>query len=130
MLVPTLWARAERSQRTGPQLRDGLPPRSSAGRCCSSGTGPSLAPCCTLTAARNRWHVAQHNNRAGAQRRAAWPKRRQWLDRIAGENRLTTGAKAWLMLLTKRSGDIGKPVWGNQVKMATESERCDRSVRR
>lgn len=65
-----------------------------------------------------------------AARRAAWPKRRQWLDRIAGENRLTTGAKAWLMLLAKRSDDAGKPVWGNQVKMALHIGRSDRSVRR
>lgn len=65
-----------------------------------------------------------------AARRAAWPKRRQWLDRIAGENRLTTGAKAWLMLLAKRSDDGGKPVWGNQVKMALHIGRSDRSVRR
>ncbi|MDQ2729414.1 MAG: hypothetical protein M3Y91_16480 [Actinomycetota bacterium] len=43
-----------------------------------------------------------------AARRAAWPKRRQWLDRIGGENRLTTGAKAWLMLLAKRS--VEEPV--------------------
>lgn len=65
-----------------------------------------------------------------AERRASWPKRRQWLDRIAGENRLTTGAKAWLMLLAKRSDDGGKPVWGNQVKMALHIGRSDRSVRR
>ncbi len=65
-----------------------------------------------------------------ADRRAAWPKRRQWLDRIAGENRLTSGAKAWLMLLAKRSDDSGKPVWGNQVKMALHIGRSDRSVRR
>jgi len=65
-----------------------------------------------------------------AARRAAWPKRRQWLDRIAGENRLTTGCKAWLMLLAKRSDDGGKPVWGNQVKMALHIGCSDRSVRR
>ncbi len=65
-----------------------------------------------------------------ADRRAAWPKRRQWLDRIAADTRLTTGAKAWLMLLAERSDDTGKPVWGNQVKMAQRIGRCDRSVRR
>ncbi len=65
-----------------------------------------------------------------AARRAAWPKRRQWLDYIAGENRLTTGAKAWLILLAKRSDDGGKPVWGNQIKMALHIGRSDRSVRR
>jgi hypothetical protein len=65
-----------------------------------------------------------------ALRRAAWPKRRQWLDRIARENRLTTGAKTWLLLLASRSDDAGKPVWGNQVKMAEQIERCDRSLRR
>jgi hypothetical protein len=60
----------------------------------------------------------------------AWPKRRQWLDRIAGETRLTHGCKSWLLQLAKRSDDLGKPVWGNQVKMAAELGRCDRSVRR
>ena len=60
----------------------------------------------------------------------AWPKRRQWLDRIGGETRLTDGCKAWLLQLANRSDDLGKPVWGNQVKMAAELGRCDRSVRR
>jgi hypothetical protein len=64
-----------------------------------------------------------------AQRRA-WPKRRQWADRIATDNRLTHGAKAWLALLARRSDDAGKPVWGNQKKMAEQIGRCDRSVRR
>jgi len=59
-----------------------------------------------------------------------WPKRRQWLDRISAETRLTHGCKAWLLNLAKRSGDGGKPVWGNQEKMATELGRCSRSVRR
>ena len=39
-----------------------------------------------------------------------WPKRRQWLDRIACDTRLTAGAKSWLMLLAQRSDDAGKPV--------------------
>ena len=60
----------------------------------------------------------------------AWPKRRQWLDRVAVDTRLTHGCKAWLLQLAKRSDDLGKPVWGNQVKMAAELGRCDRSVRR
>jgi hypothetical protein len=69
-----------------------------------------------------------HPNRA--QRRAAWPKRRQWLARIARDIRLTAGAKMWLMMLASRSDDAGKPVWGNQVKMAQQIGCCDRSVRR
>ena len=60
----------------------------------------------------------------------AWPKRRQWLDRISTDTRLTHGCKAWLLQLAKRSDDLGKPVWGSQVKMAAELGRCDRSVRR
>jgi hypothetical protein len=79
----------------------------------------------TNTARNNDNH---HPNRA--LRRAGWPKRRQWLDRIARDNRLTTGAKTWLLLLASRSDDGGKPVWGNQVKMAEQIERCDRSLRR
>jgi hypothetical protein len=67
-------------------------------------------------------------NRAG--RRRAWPKRRSWLDRIACEDRLTAGAKTWLLLLARRSDDSGKPVWGNQVRMGEQIGRCDRSVRR
>jgi hypothetical protein len=62
--------------------------------------------------------------------RRNWPKRRQWLDRIAGDCRLTHGAKAWLILLGRRSDDAGKPVWGNQKKMGAQIGRCDRSVRR
>jgi len=65
-----------------------------------------------------------------AQRRSAWPKRRQWLDRVAKDSRLTSGAKAWLMLLASRSDDQGKPVWGNQEKMADQLGRSARSVRR
>jgi hypothetical protein len=64
-----------------------------------------------------------------AQRRA-WPKRRQWADRIATDNRLTLGAKAWLALLARRSDDAGKPVWGNQERMGEQIGRCGRSVRR
>jgi hypothetical protein len=59
-----------------------------------------------------------------------WPKRRQWLDRIACDTRLTAGAKSWLMLLAQRSDDTGKPVWGNQARMAGQLGRCERSVRR
>ena len=61
---------------------------------------------------------------------STWPKRRQWLDRIACDTRLTVGAKSWLMLLAQRSDDAGKPVWGNQARMAAQLGRCDRSVRR
>jgi hypothetical protein len=64
-----------------------------------------------------------------AQRRV-WPKRRQWADRIATDNRLTAGAKAWLALLARRSDDAGKPVWGNQERMGAQLGRCGRSVRR
>jgi hypothetical protein len=64
-----------------------------------------------------------------AQRRA-WPKRRQWADRIATDRRLTSGCKAWLALLARRSDDAGKPVWGNQQRMGDQIGRCARSVRR
>jgi hypothetical protein len=65
-----------------------------------------------------------------AQRRRAWPKRRPWCDRVGADRRLTTGAKDWLMLLARRSDDTGKPVWGNQEKMARELGRASRTVRR
>jgi hypothetical protein len=61
---------------------------------------------------------------------SSWPKRRQWTDRIACDQRLTPGAKSWLLLVASRSDDAGKPVWGNQVRMAEQLGRCDRSVRR
>jgi hypothetical protein len=62
--------------------------------------------------------------------RRSWPKRRHWLDRVAGERRLTSGCKSWMLLLAGRSDDAGKPVWGNQEKMADQLGRCARSVRR
>ena len=65
-----------------------------------------------------------------AVRRAGWPKRRQWLDRISADRRLTSGAKSWLLLLASRSDDAGKPVWGNQVRMGERIGRCGRSMRR
>lgn len=65
-----------------------------------------------------------------AQRRAARPKRRQWLDRVAEDRRLTAGAKSWLLLLARRSDDAGKPVWGRQTRQAEDLGRGDRSVRR
>lgn len=61
---------------------------------------------------------------------STWPKRRQWTDRIACDQRLTPGAKSWLLLVASRSDDAAKPVWGNQVRMAEQLGRCDRSVRR
>jgi hypothetical protein len=64
-----------------------------------------------------------------ADRRRAWPKRRAWLDRIGTDIRLTSGCKAWLLLLARRSDDAGKPVWGRQMRMAAELGRSDRSVR-
>jgi hypothetical protein len=71
---------------------------------------------------------SERPNRAA--RRLAWPKRRQWRDRIDREARLTDGAKAWLGLLASRSDDAGKPVWGGQRRMGDQLGRCDRSVRR
>jgi hypothetical protein len=59
-----------------------------------------------------------------------WPKRRQWLDRIASDPRLTRGAKSLLLLVASRSDDLGKPVWGGQAKLATQSDTSVRSVRR
>jgi hypothetical protein len=63
-----------------------------------------------------------------AQRRA-WPKRRQWRDRIDRDVRLTSGAKAWLGLLASRSDDSAKPCWGNQKRMGLQLGRSDRSIR-
>ena len=62
-------------------------------------------------------------------RRRSWPKRRPWLDRIAHDDRLTSGCKAWLSLLASRSDDQAKPVFGRQTKMAEQLGRSDRSVR-
>ncbi len=60
--------------------------------------------------------------------RRAWPKRRHWLDRVASDSRLTAGAKSWLLLLARRSDDQGKPVWGNQERMAEQLGRCRSSI--
>jgi Helix-turn-helix domain len=59
-----------------------------------------------------------------------WPKRRQWLDRIAVDPRLTRGAKAQLMVLAARSDNAGKPVWGCQARLAADSDTSVRTVRR
>lgn len=59
-----------------------------------------------------------------------WPKRRQWLDRIAVDARLTRGAKAQLMVLAARSDNAGKPVWGCQARLAADSDISVRTVRR
>lgn len=59
-----------------------------------------------------------------------WAKRRDWLDRVSSEHRLTAGAKAWLLLLAARSDDQAKPVWGTQLRMAEILDRSDRSVQR
>jgi hypothetical protein len=69
-------------------------------------------------------------SRPSRRKRSPWPKRRQWMDRIACDHRLTAGAKSWLMLVANRSDNTGKPVWGSQVRMAAALGRCDRSVRR
>jgi hypothetical protein len=59
-----------------------------------------------------------------------WKKRRAVLDAIHRDHRLTTGARAFLGLLLDRSDDAGKPVWGNQEKMAVRFGRSDRTLRR
>lgn len=59
-----------------------------------------------------------------------WPKRRQWLDRIAVDPRLTRGAKALLLLLGSRSDDTAKPVWGCQAKLGAQADVSVRSVGR
>lgn len=69
--------------------------------------------------------------RKGTKRPAKlWPKRRQWLDRIACDPQLTRGAKALLLLLASRSDDSGKPVWGGQAKLSVQSDTSIRTVRR
>jgi hypothetical protein len=60
----------------------------------------------------------------------AWPKRRKWLNRIASDPRLTTGAKSLLLLLASRSDDAGKPVWGCQTKLAAQTDTSLRSIGR
>jgi hypothetical protein len=59
-----------------------------------------------------------------------WPRRRQWMDAVARETRLTYGAHAWLLVLAVRSDESGKPVWGSQERMAKELGGSTRSVRR
>jgi hypothetical protein len=68
--------------------------------------------------------------KAKAGGRPKWPKRRQLLYRIARDSRLTAGAKAWFLYLLSCSDEEGKPVWGNQAKMAALICRGSRSVRR
>jgi hypothetical protein len=61
--------------------------------------------------------------------RRGWvTKRRQWLDWIAQETRITDGCKAFLLLLARRSDDYGKPTWGFQAKIAELIGRGRRSV--
>lgn len=63
--------------------------------------------------------------------RRGWKtKRRQWLDLIAHDTRLTDGCKAFLLLLARRSNDEGKPVWGFQERLAETLARARRSVGR
>jgi hypothetical protein len=64
------------------------------------------------------------------ERRAGIPKRRIWLQRVHRETRFTPGCKAWLGLLSDRSDDLGKPVWGSQKKMGVQLGVCRGSVGR
>lgn len=57
-----------------------------------------------------------------------WPKRRRWYDHIARDGRLTSGVKAWLILLGSRSDDTAKPVWGAQAAMAATLAVSARTV--
>lgn len=68
-----------------------------------------------------------HSSKPGAR---PWPKRRNWLNRIAVDPNLTRGAKALLLLLASRSDDTGKPVWGCQEKLGAQSDVSVRSVGR
>lgn len=72
--------------------------------------------------------VTAPTNRAA--RRDGWKKRRTILDAAAADCRPTAGAKAYLLLLMRRSDDAGKPVWGNQEKMARQLGCSARTVRR
>jgi hypothetical protein len=62
--------------------------------------------------------------------RKGWPKRRQWLQRVAVAAQLTTGCRAWLALVAGRSDDLGKPVWGTQERMGAQMGMSARSCRR
>lgn len=84
----------------------------------------STATASTLTAG------AAHLRDGTAPSRRPWPRRRRWLQRVARATQLTTGCRAWLGLLASRSDDLGKPVWGNQERMAEHQGCSARSVRR
>jgi AraC-like DNA-binding protein len=59
-----------------------------------------------------------------------WPRRRRWLQKVSRSHPLTTGCRAWLLLLSTRSDDLGKPVWGTEEKMAEQMGMSERTVRR
>lgn len=59
-----------------------------------------------------------------------WPRRRRWLRRVSQATHLTTGCRAWLLLLADRSDELGKPVWGRQTRMADQMGVSARTVRR
>lgn len=84
----------------------------------SAATAPTLAPASS----------PQSDPRARAKR--PWPRRRSWLGRVARATQLTTGCRAWLLLLAGRSDDLGKPVWGTQERMGEHLGMSARTVRR
>jgi hypothetical protein len=59
-----------------------------------------------------------------------WPRRRRWLSRVSRAAQLTSGCRAWLLLLATRSDDLGKPVWGTQERMSAQLGLSARTVRR
>jgi len=56
-------------------------------------------------------------------------RRGRWLDAVS-DAPLSRGAKAWAMLLAKRSSATAKPVWGYQTGQAEAIGCSDRQVRR
>jgi hypothetical protein len=62
--------------------------------------------------------------------RRPWPRRRRWLGKVARATHLTTGCRAWLLVLAGRSDDLGKPVWGTQERMGEHMGMSARTVRR
>jgi hypothetical protein len=59
-----------------------------------------------------------------------WPRRRRWLSRVSLSTQLTTGCRAWLLLLAHRSDDKGTAVYGSQLRMGEHMGCSRRSVTR
>jgi hypothetical protein len=63
-------------------------------------------------------------------RKGKWNRRRAWLDLVKGTALLTSSAVRVALLLSSRSDDDGKPVWGTQVNMGDTLGLSERTIRR